>query len=57
MQLLGAISGYSLQSLIPKSRDQRIFTTIRAKKNRVMKSHHNSIILSHIIKHSSLSIR
>ena len=32
MQLSGAISGYSLQSLIPKDRDERIFTTIRAKK-------------------------
>ena len=57
MQLLGAISGYSLQSLIPKSRDQRISTTIRAKKNRVMKLHHNSIISSHTTHYNSLSIR
>jgi hypothetical protein len=57
MQLLGAISGYPLQSLIPKSRDQRISTTIRAKKDRVMKLHHNSIISSHTTNYNSLSIR
>ncbi|MBG6110550.1 multisubunit Na+/H+ antiporter MnhE subunit [Flavobacterium sp. CG_9.10] len=33
----GAISGYTLQSFIPKNRDKRIFTAIRARAFVVLK--------------------